>query len=46
MLGNHNDNQDEVKLVFHRYVDQPGKFCCDNGQCIDSEFRYEDDEDE
>ena len=30
----------QKNLTFHIYVEQPGKFCCDNGHCIDSEFRY------
>ena len=25
-------------LLLHQEVDQPGKFCCDDGKCIDSQF--------
>ena len=30
---------EERRLNLHRAVEQPGQFCCDDGACIDSELR-------
>ena len=37
-LGKEGEVRKGKSISFHKYHEMPGKFCCNNGVCIDSEL--------